>query len=82
MQEPGEYVKGGIAYCSLHRARLVPYRVSGSFLLTTYEPNYLTARRQCFPCSQWIETDKNATIEAFYCEECERLQVAWIAANP
>lgn len=81
MDEPGEYLKDGIAYCSLHHARLLPYRLSGEFLLTHYAPDYLAARQEFFPCASWDETDKNATIEAFYCVECERLQRTWIAAN-
>jgi hypothetical protein len=79
--EPYEYVKDGKSYCALHHSPLRPYRLSADFLMITYWPEHIAARRESFPCAKWIGCEENPTIDSEYCEECERLQAEWLASN-
>ena len=75
------YEKDGVRFCRVHDTPLTPYGLSGAFLLTTYDTDYLVARSHRFPNARWPEDQVNRSptsdVNALFCEECQKLDDNW-----
>lgn len=77
--EQTNYSKDGKRFCRLHDMPLTAYTLTGAFLLTTYDTDYLVARDRQFPNAKWPEEgcELPTGTESWYCSDCQKLDDDW-----
>jgi len=79
---PPNYAVDGVPYCGLHELAMLPCRITGQFLFTTFEDGFRQAWKY-FPNAR-VDGEPEAgerTMESYYCPECDRLLRSWRSAD-
>ena len=77
------YTVDGVPFCGLHETAMLPCRMTGLFLTTTFTrefheawAHFPNARVDCEPPQAG-----QPTIESYYCPVCERVLRSWRSAE-
>jgi hypothetical protein len=77
-ESPANYERDGVAFCGLHETAMLPCRITGQFLLTTFTDEFKQAWKR-FPNAN-VDGEPRAGQDVFdshCCPECERLLRSW-----